>query len=168
VMPDGDNSFWVNWEASPGVAACAADSLLAEAAPAFCVPVSRYGDYVARDLVAQVDSAFRTRADRAHRGVAGLSMGGTGALTLALSFPEVFSAVAALSSVAAPFYLGPRPYLAPARQAHSLRDIEEEMGRPLDRVITPFAAFIKKRRGGRSKTARSSGLLRSPSGEAHR
>ena len=131
VLPDGDNSFWVNWEASPGVAACAADSLLAEAAPTFCVPASRYGDYVARDLVAQVDSAFRTRADRAHRGVAGLSMGGTGALTLALSFPEVFSAVAALSSVAAPFYLGPRPYVAPARQAHSLRDIEEEMGRPL-------------------------------------
>lgn len=131
VMPDGDNSFWVNWEASPGYAACASDSLLAEAAPSFCVPASRYGDYVARDLVAQVDSAFRTVADRAHRGVAGLSMGGTGALTVALTYPEVFSAVAALSSVAAPFYLGPRPYQAPARQAHSVEDMEEAMGRPL-------------------------------------
>jgi len=131
VMPDGDNSFWVNWEASPGVAACAGDSLLAEAPSSFCVPVSRYGDYVARDLVAQVDSAFRTLADRAHRGVAGLSMGGTGALTLALTYPDVFSAVAALSSVAAPFYLGPRPYQAPAGQARSLGDLEEAMGRPL-------------------------------------
>jgi putative tributyrin esterase len=134
VMPDGDNSFWVNWTESPGYAACAADTLLTEAAPSFCVPHERYGDYVARDLVAEIDARFPTLADRSHRGLIGLSMGGTGALTLALTYPEVFAAVTALSGVASPFYLGPRPYQPPARQATSLAEIEQDMGRKLTPV----------------------------------
>ena len=130
VMPDGDNSFWVNWASSPGYAACARDSLLAEAAPSFCVPTARYGDYLAHDLVAQVDSAFRTLPNRAHRGVLGLSMGGTGALTVALTYPERFVATAAFSAPQ-PFYLGPHPFQPPARQAESLQAVEADLGRPL-------------------------------------
>lgn len=130
VMPDGDNSFWVNWASSPGYSACARDSLLEEAAPSFCVSSARYGDYLAHDLVAQVDSAFRTLSTRAHRGVLGLSMGGTGALTLALTYPEVFAATAAFSAPQ-PFYLGPHPYQPPARQAESLQAVETDLGRPL-------------------------------------
>jgi len=131
VMPDGDNSFWANWTESPGYGACAQDSSLAEAAGSFCVPFSRYGDYIAQDLVAHVDSTYRTLADRAHRGLLGLSMGGTGALTLAFTYPEVFTATVAISAVAAPLYLGPHPYAAPARQAKSLDGLEQSLGRKL-------------------------------------
>jgi S-formylglutathione hydrolase FrmB len=81
------------------------------------VPWARYDEYLARDLVARVDSAYRTRADRGHRGVAGLSMGGYGAVTLALRYPDVFAAAASHSGVLAPLFTGPRPYVAPARWA---------------------------------------------------
>jgi S-formylglutathione hydrolase FrmB len=130
VMPDGDNSFWVNWAESPGYERCASDSTLAESAGSFCVPFSRYGDYLARDLVAQVDSGYRTLPQRAHRGMMGLSMGGTGALTLATTYPEVFTAAAALSAPN-PFYLGPHPYEKPAHYAESLAAMEQSLGRPL-------------------------------------
>jgi len=133
VMPDGDNSFWSNWARSVDYDDCAGDSLLEETAETFCVRSSGYGDYVARGLVALVDSAFRTQADRGHRVIAGLSMGGTGALVLALTYPDVFGAAASLSGVAAPLYLGPDPYRAPARYVESIDAWERELGRPLPR-----------------------------------
>ena len=83
---------------------------------------------MAHDLVAHVDTVYRTLAERSHRGIAGLSMGGTGALTLAFTYPDLFAATASLSGVAAPFYLGPHPYLAPAAQARSLEDFERGRG----------------------------------------
>jgi S-formylglutathione hydrolase FrmB len=130
VMPDGDNSFWVNWAISPGYQDCARNAELAEAVTTFCVATSRYGDYIAVDLVTQVDSAYRTLGERAHRGLLGLSMGGTGALTLALTYPQRFSATAAFSAVAAPFYIGPHPYRAPARQAASFDELDQALGSP--------------------------------------
>jgi S-formylglutathione hydrolase FrmB len=68
VMPDGDDGFYVDW---------------AEGGP-------RYGTYVARDLVAHIDGRFRTVAEREGRAVSGMSMGGYGALVLALSNPDLF------------------------------------------------------------------------------
>ena len=58
------------------------------------------GDYetaIARDLVSAVDRAWPTRAGRDGRAIAGLSMGGHGALRLGLGYPETFGAIAALS-----------------------------------------------------------------------
>jgi S-formylglutathione hydrolase FrmB len=48
--------------------------------------------YIVRDLVAWVDSTFRTRADRRARGLIGLSEGGGAAINLAFKHPEVFGA----------------------------------------------------------------------------
>ena len=63
-------------------------------------PVSGlWEDFLADDLVRHVDAAFRTRADRAHRGIAGQSMGAYGALRLALRRPDRFGAVVAVSPV---------------------------------------------------------------------
>jgi len=59
--------------------------------------IGDYRDYIAKDLVAYVDSKYRTIADSSARGIAGHSMGGYGALSLAIEYPEVFGAVAALS-----------------------------------------------------------------------
>jgi len=54
----------------------------------------RYETHVAAELVAWVDGRFRTLASREHRGVAGKSSGGYGALTLGMKHPDVFGAVA--------------------------------------------------------------------------
>lgn len=54
-------------------------------------------DYIAEDVVAFADKTYRTIAARGSRGVAGHSMGGYGALSIAASRPDVFSAVYAMS-----------------------------------------------------------------------
>ena len=56
-----------------------------------------WDDYIVRDVVGYVDKNFRTQAAVAHRGIAGHSMGGYGALTLAFRHPDVFSSVYAMS-----------------------------------------------------------------------
>jgi S-formylglutathione hydrolase FrmB len=115
VLPDGDNGWYASWAVPRDPVACAADSTLAEAAAAYCVARQRYDDYVALDLVTHIDSTYRTIADRAHRGIAGLSMGGYGAVTLALRRPDVFAAAASHSGALSPFYAGPHPYADPPR-----------------------------------------------------
>jgi S-formylglutathione hydrolase len=54
-------------------------------------------DYIYRDLVQHIDATYRTIARPESRGIAGTSMGGYGAMTLAMKHPDVFSAVYALS-----------------------------------------------------------------------
>lgn len=115
VLPDGDNGWYANWAVPRDPAACAADTTLAEAAETYCVLHDQYADYIAKDLVAYVDSTYRTLPDRAHRGIAGLSMGGYGAITLALAHPQEFAAAASHSGVLSPFYDGPHPFAGPPR-----------------------------------------------------
>lgn len=59
--------------------------------------IGDYRSYIAKDVVGYIDGRYRTLANRDHRAIAGHSMGGHGALSLALEYPEVFGAVAALS-----------------------------------------------------------------------
>jgi enterochelin esterase family protein len=54
-------------------------------------------DFV-RDLVPLVESRYRIVADRAHRAIAGNSMGGGQALAIGLTYPEMFSSVASFSA----------------------------------------------------------------------
>jgi enterochelin esterase-like enzyme len=54
--------------------------------------------FVARDLVAWVDGHYRTVATREGRGLTGHSMGGYGALRIAMKYPEVFSTVYVMSA----------------------------------------------------------------------
>jgi enterochelin esterase-like enzyme len=46
--------------------------------------------YVSSDLVKYVDAKYHTIADAAHRAIAGLSMGGFGAMNIAVHHPDVF------------------------------------------------------------------------------
>ena len=55
-------------------------------------------DYIADDLVAYIDSHYRTIPDRAARGLAGHSMGGYGVWLIGMHRPEVFSALYSLSA----------------------------------------------------------------------
>ncbi len=116
VMPDGDDGWYTTWTNQLDYGACA-DTVHAEAPLSYCVRHQRYDDYIAHDVVRFVDSHYRTQADRAHRGIGGLSMGGYGALSLALHFPDVFSAAASHSGVVSPMYVGPQPFVAPPQYA---------------------------------------------------
>lgn len=116
VMPDGDDGWYTNWEEPPEpYDACLVDTLVNRAAPALCVVQAHYEDYIARDLVRHVDSTYRTLADRRHRGIAGLSMGGFGAVTLAVEHSDLFAAAASHSGVLSPLYAGPHPFATPPR-----------------------------------------------------
>jgi len=75
VMPDGDDGWYVDW----------ADG------------AHGYEGQIVRDLVPHVDGAYRTLASREGRAVAGLSMGGYGAVKIALSHPDLFASAASLS-----------------------------------------------------------------------
>jgi putative tributyrin esterase len=75
VMPDGGNQWWTN----------AADGN------------ARYEDYLGNDLPADVVKKFRTINSRYGRAIAGLSMGGYGALKLALKRPAAFNVAASFS-----------------------------------------------------------------------
>jgi len=80
VTPEGDNGFYTN---------SYADSKLA------------WEDFLILDLIPYVDGHYRTVASRRGRAIAGLSMGGYGALKLGLKYPQMFSAVASLSGATA-------------------------------------------------------------------
>ena len=54
--------------------------------------------YIARDLVAYVDSHYRTLARREGRGLGGHSMGGYGTMRVGMKRPDVFAALYAMSS----------------------------------------------------------------------
>lgn len=76
VMPEGANSWYVNWLEGTR---------------------ERWEDYLAGDLVAEIDARFATMPDRAARFIAGLSMGGYGAIRMGLKHPERYAAAASLS-----------------------------------------------------------------------
>lgn len=128
VMPDGDDSWYTTWNTLGNADACRRDSTRTESAATYCVPWPHYDDYVAHDLVARVDSVYRTCADRAGRAIAGLSMGGYGAISLALRYPEVYAAAASHSGVVSPLYTGPTPYRAPAHYASTPAELRAYAG----------------------------------------
>ena len=55
-------------------------------------------DYVVSDVVKFVDNTYRTIANSESRGIAGHSMGGYGAVMIAMKHPEIFKTVAAHAS----------------------------------------------------------------------
>ena len=53
-------------------------------------PQMQFETYVSKELVAHIDSHYRTHANRYMRAITGLSMGGHGSLFLAFRHPDVF------------------------------------------------------------------------------
>ncbi len=75
VMPDGSGrSYFANWDNGP-----------------------RYSDYLAQDVVSEIDLRYRTLAVQSSRAIGGLSMGGLAALQIAMRNPTVFGVVGAHS-----------------------------------------------------------------------
>jgi S-formylglutathione hydrolase FrmB len=124
VMPDGDASFYVNSATPASHEKCmAGDSPFEDESPrdSTCVHKANYEDYIVRDLIAEVDARYRTVAERRGRAISGLSMGGFGAMTLAMRHRDVFSSAASHSGVLALFYQGPHPY--DAERVALLKDV---------------------------------------------
>jgi len=76
VMPDADDSWYVN---------------------SATVPDDKFEIYILKDLIPEVDSHFRTIPERSARAIAGLSMGGYGALKFGLKYPLLFAFAGSIS-----------------------------------------------------------------------
>ncbi len=61
------------------------------------VPADRYESYFLRELIPDVERRYRTLATRDGRAVAGLSMGGYGALKFGVKHPDMFAFAASMS-----------------------------------------------------------------------
>lgn len=76
VCPDGQNNWYWDSPLNPEV---------------------RYETFVSKELVDYVDAHLPTLADRDHRAISGLSMGGHGAMWLAIRHRDVFGACGSMS-----------------------------------------------------------------------
>jgi S-formylglutathione hydrolase FrmB len=82
--------------------------------------------FVAHDLVAFIDSHYRTIPHRMSRGLAGHSMGGYGTIRLGMKYPDVFSSIYALSACC----LAPAPNMQnPAGTKIADIQSDEELGK---------------------------------------
>jgi putative tributyrin esterase len=98
VSPDGESSYYSN---------------------SLTRPDYQYEDFIVRDLVSHIDSRYRTIANRHARAIAGLSMGGYGAMKLGLKYPQLYSAVASFSGTftrAQPGHKASNPVMAKVLQ----------------------------------------------------
>lgn len=60
-------------------------------------PNDKYESYIIKELIPEIEKNYRARADRDHRFIAGLSMGGYGALKFGLKYPEMFALAGSFS-----------------------------------------------------------------------
>lgn len=60
-------------------------------------PTYRYETHIAFEVVGYIDAHYRTLANKNHRAITGHSMGGHGALFLALRHPDIFGAAGSMS-----------------------------------------------------------------------
>ena len=61
------------------------------------VPTNKYESYILQELIPDVEKRFRASSERESRAIAGLSMGGYGALKFGVKHPELFVFAASLS-----------------------------------------------------------------------
>jgi len=72
----------------------------------------RYEDFLLEEFFPFIENRYRVAAGRGHRAIAGISMGGYGALHLAFRHPQLFVSVSAHSAALIerlPAFLGPQP-----------------------------------------------------------
>jgi len=82
--------------------------------------------FIAEDLVAYMDSHYRTLANRMSRGLAGHSMGGYGALRIGMKRPDVFFSLYLMSSCCLTANRSPNPESMAASEAIKTRAQAEE------------------------------------------
>src|ERR1035437_9262683 len=138
VMPDGDDGWYTTWNSLVTIEACRKAAPARGKPHAYCVPGQHYDDYIVRDVGQFGDRTSRTGADRRHRAIAGLSMGGYGTMSLALEYPELFAAAASHSGVLAPLYMGPAPFDGHPQWAQDGTALEKGWGRVWPLIAPAF------------------------------
>jgi S-formylglutathione hydrolase FrmB len=96
--------------------------------------------FIAEDLVADIDSRYRTLPDRMSRGLAGHSMGGYGALRIGMKRPDVFSALYPLAACCMFEDGGPSEALEIAN-GYETREEVIALGYPNKRIFARAAAW---------------------------
>jgi putative tributyrin esterase len=99
VMPDANDSWYVNSATEPQ---------------------DKFEQYIIRDLIAEVDQHWRTLRSPHRRAIAGLSMGGYGAVKFALKYPGTFAIAGSISgafNASEPELSASRADLAPSLDA---------------------------------------------------
>lgn len=107
VLPDGGKSFYVN-------------SLDGR---------ERYEDFFILELVPAINRRYRTIPDPGTRGISGTSMGGYGALRLAMRHPDVFDSASAHSAALIPKI--PNPLPAHGRWSFYAQILQGPFGSPI-------------------------------------
>ena len=90
----------------------------------------RYEDFFIQELVPEIDRRYRTLAVARERGISGVSMGGYGALHLAMRHPDVFGSASAHSAALLPKFPDPLP--TEGRWGFYARVLQEPFGSPLN------------------------------------
>jgi S-formylglutathione hydrolase FrmB len=92
-------------------------------------------DFIVKDLVAHVQGKYRVAEGASKHALMGESMGGMGALKIAMHHPDVFGAVAAHSSAILPADPAELPNTRYARQAEMMvqNGLDKVFGNPIDK-----------------------------------
>jgi S-formylglutathione hydrolase FrmB len=111
VMPDGGKTFYVN----------SFDGK------------ERYEDFFIQEFVPAIDQKYRTIATAHTRGISGTSMGGFGALHLAMQHPDVFGSASAHSAALLAKF--PDPFPTEGRWPFYARVLQGPFGSPLNEAF---------------------------------
>lgn len=89
------------------------------------IATGNWEDYVVRDLVSYIDGKYRTMPRGESRGIAGHSMGGYGAIKLAMKHPAIFGAAYGTSSCCLDLFPGKDPTDDNLQEAAAVKSWEE-------------------------------------------
>ncbi len=94
-------------------------------------PTDKYDSYIIKELIPEIDKKFRTIADREHRAIAGLSMGGYGAIKFGLKYPEMFMLAGSFSG-------------AIGAATITEKEVPGAIGKSIDAIFGPADGEIRK------------------------
>lgn len=112
VMPQGDYSYYTN---------------------AVSPPANRYEDYISLDLISDVERRFPIARERSRRAIVGVSMGGFGALKIAMDHPALFSFAGGLS-----------PAVDVVRRPFSIRRVQQYQA--MEAIFGPWGSTVRQSR----------------------
>ena len=90
----------------------------------------RYEDFFLQEFIPAVEKRYRAQPGRGSRGIAGISMGGYGALHIAFRHPQLFAAASAHSAALVEQW--PKTSALNSQQARQLRVLGDAFGAPFD------------------------------------
>jgi putative tributyrin esterase len=110
VTPEGENGWYTDSAAKPA---------------------DKYESYIVKELIPAIDKKFRTSADRQGRAIAGLSMGGYGAIKFGLKYPDMFSLSGSFSG-------------ALGAASITEKDIPGAIGKTIESIFGPAGSDARK------------------------